>query len=420
MKHWLTLLTLLPLAYTLAAAEQCLLQPSSKNPQYVGPWIDQDNWLAPGNLRIGLQSANAFMPVLKIRSLATPKVLRPAPQQLNLARITVIDPLDRQQRNLEFLLDTRLYADGLVVLRNGKLLREQYWHGLSAQQPRLLLGATRPLLSLMGAMAVAQGKLLPDKSVMRYVSALSGQAGLRKLSIQRLLEARSRFDWSAPEIDAWQVAAGWKSGTQTGGVRAWLNQPERWERDFSDEAFKVADIGPDGDLLAWALAEGYRAPLAKIFCDNLLSKLRPENPLLWLTDAEGNELAGGLALSLRDFARFGQVLVEARNSGNHSKIPYWLIETLTASSGMRKTNVPELAGLQKGSEPRYGFIHLGGAANRIAILGPYGNSLYVDFDRQLVIALFAAYPQKHSVALQAMLEQVWETLGTAMPASQQR
>ena len=49
-------------------------------------------------------------------------------------------------------------------MRNGQVVSEQYWHGLSAQQAWPLLGGTRPCLSLLGAMAVTQGKLAADRS----------------------------------------------------------------------------------------------------------------------------------------------------------------------------------------------------------------------------------------------------------------
>lgn len=419
MKHWLKILPLmlLSLALPLQAAEQCAIEPVHKSLHPLGPWIDQDNWLAPENLRIGLQSAGSFMPRLKITAPVSPEALRPAPHQLDFEKIKATDPLDQQQRDLGFLLDTRLYADGLLVLRNGKVLSERYWNGLTAEQPRLLLGGTRPILSLMGAVAVAQGNLSPDKSVIRYIPALSTQTGLRKLSIQRLLEGSSQFLWSPQEIADWQAAGGWKSGKAAGGIRTWLNQPDRWERDFANEQVDMTDIAPDGDLLAWALAESKRQPLANIFCEAVLGKLRPEHPVFWLTDPQGIELSGGLALSLGDFARFGQMLLEAGTGVNRSRIPSWFIETLISSRGMRKTNPPELAGLKKGSESRYGFVHLGGEPNRVAILGPYGNSLYVDFDRRLVIAIFSAYPKNRSAGMLATIEQVWETLGAATQPS---
>jgi len=420
MKFALIFLSLMLSLSPLYAAENCTIESASKSEQSPGPWIDQNNWLDPENLRFSLQSAGHFMRLVTIKNHTAPQNLKSAPRQLNLEKITATDPLDREARDIGFLLHTRLYADALLVLRNGRLLSEQYWHGASAEQPHLLLGASRPVLSLLGAMAVAQGKLAVDKSVIRYVPALTTQTGLRKLSIQRLIDANSRFDWSAQEINEWKVAGGWKPGNSAGGIRAWLNQPDRWERSMTEAAPNLVDTGPDGDLLTWALAESYRAPLAKIFCDNVLTTLRPENPVFWLTDTQGTELTGGLALSLRDFARFGQMLIEARNNRNRSKIPNWFIEALTSSNGLRKVNAPELLGLSKGSEVRYGFVHLGGAPNRVALLGPYGNSLYIDFDRRLVIALFAAYPKSNSPAMLATLEQIWEQVVSATQPSNKR
>lgn len=413
MKHWLPLLALMmSWAWPLHAAEQCVIASVPRSTKDLGPWIDQDNWLAPENLRIGLQSFGRFMPSLKITATGTAQMLRPASRQIELDKLKARDPLDQQSRDIGFLLATRLYADGLLVLRDGKVVSERYWNGLVAQDQRLLLGGTRPLLSLMGAMAVAQHKLSPDRSIIRYVPALSGQTGLRRLSLRRLLEAESSFNWASQDLTDWLAAGGWNSGKTTGGIRAWLNQPGRWEKDLSTSP-QVGGVGPDADLLVWALAESYRLPLTQIFCQELFERLRPENAALWLTDSQGTELSAGLALSLRDFARFGQLLIDARNGNRRTKVPNWFIETLTASAGLRAASSSDLAGLRKGSEYRYGFVHLGGAPNRVAILGPYGNSLYVDFDRRLVIAVFAAFPNSHTAGMRATLEQVWDALASA-------
>ncbi|QKS30286.1 MAG: 6-aminohexanoate-dimer hydrolase [Accumulibacter sp.] len=413
MKYWLTVLSLMvPLALPLHAAEECVIESVARNTTSLGPWIDQDNWLAPENLRVGLQSAGSFMPLLRIKPTTAAQILHPASRPLDLDKIKARDPLDQQQRDVGFLLATRLYADGVVVLSNGRISGERYWNGLAARDQRLLLAGTRPLLSLMGAMAVAQGRLAPDRSIIRHIPALGAQTGLRKLSIRRLLEGESHFDWSSQDIRDWLAAGGWHSGAIAGGVRAWLNQPGRWERDLSP-APVLGGVGPEGDLLVWAIAESYRMPLAQVFCEEVLRRLRPETSALWLTDTQGTELSSGLALSLRDLARLGQWLIDARNNSRGSRIPSWFIETLTASAGLRTAKSSELAGLRKGSELRYGFVHLGGAQNRVAIIGPYGNSLYVDFDRRLVIAVYAAYPKDHTAAMRATLEQVWDALGSA-------
>ena len=428
-KPLIALVLLWFIAAPASAAGSCDYAPLKRDDRGPGPWLNQDNWLEPENLRFGLQSANAFMPLIALRSSAAPQPLKPASRLIDPLHITVTDPLDRQPRDLAFLLDTRLYADALLVLRNGRIVAEHYWHGVSPRQPRLLLGASRPFLSLLGAMAVNQGKLAVDRSVARYIPELGTQTGLRKLSLQRLLEASSHAAWSAQEIEDWQAASGWRSAdagpapAADAGVRAWLAKPERWERSYAESAAHPAAApalaGPEADLLAWALSDAYGAPLSRVFCDQLAPRLRPENPVYWLTDAQGNELGDGLALTLRDFARAGQMLIDARTGSQSSKsrVPGWLIETLGSPGALRKGASDGLPGLGKGSETRYGFVHLGGAANRIALIGPYGNSLYVDLDRRVVVALFAAYPRASSPALLATLVELWERVSAASQAS---
>jgi len=111
------------------------------------------------------------------------------------------------------------------------------------------------------------------------------------------------------------------------------------------------------------------------------------------------------------------LLLDARVSRSRSRIPAWFVETLTASSGIRN---PEVPGLPKGSEQRYGFMHLGGKPNRVAIIGPHGTSLYVDFDRRLVIAVYATYPRTGTPALLATLEQFWKVVDQAVSQPRQR
>ena len=422
MKNWIPLLSLLllPFSSPLFSAEKCSIEPLSMGQRPLAAWVDQDNWLAPENLRFGLRSAGQFMPLIQIKSPLAQSVLRPASPQLDLDRIKVSDPLDQEQRGIGNLLDTRLYADAIVVLHNGRIVSEKYWHGLPPSTPRLLLDGTRPVLSLIGAMAVAQEKLVTDKSIIRIVPELSGQTGLRKLSVQRLLDAKSRFDWSADEITSWQAAGGWRSGDADADMRSWLNQPNRWERKMVEASPDGIEAGPEGDLLAWALAESYRQPLAQVFCENVQSRFRPENSVFWATDRDGTELSNGLALSLRDFSRLGQMLIDARSGRARSRLPSWFIETLTASRGIHTSDQTELAGLRKGSAYRYGFIHLGGDPNRIAILGAHGNSLYVDFERRLVIAIFASYPKMHGAGVRTMLERVWDAVGSTIPVGKKR
>lgn len=400
------LLSLFITTGTWAANATCQFEQVPVGAQKLGPWIDKSNWLSIENQRLSLQAGEVFMPTWRLPPSGNETKV--AAKQRQIDALPSTDPLDGSRRDLGFLLDSRLYADGLVVLRNGQVVAERYRNGLAPDKPRLLLEATRPLLNLLGAISISQGKLTADKSIVRFLPGLTVSGGLRKMSVQRLLEGEEQHAWTSGELDFWQEAAGWTTKLPGSGVRSWLAQAGRWDKALLEANVPLFSAAPEDDLLAWTLAESNAMPLSRLFCQQLLARARPEHTVLWLSDSQGVELASGLALSLRDFAKIGQLLVEARSGRNRGKIPAWFIETLTASSGMRPA---EIKGLAKGSELRYGFVHLGGSANRVALIGTRGTSLFVDFDRRLVIALFATRPGDSNEAMLATLEQVWKTIG---------
>lgn len=387
---------------TWAANSTCQFEQVPVGPQKLGPWIDKSNWLDIENQRLTLQASELFMPAWRLAPAGDAPVA--TTQQRSIDDFQVIDPLDASRRDLSFLLDSRLYVDGVVVLHNARVVAERYRNGLTPEKPRLLLDATRPLLNLLGAISVSQGKLAADKSIIRYLPALAASTGLRKMSIQRLLENEELHAWGPEELDAWRQASGWTTNQASSSIRTWVSQSGRWNKPLIDQKGPVFGTLPDDDLLAWVLAESNAVPLAQLFCEQLLSRINREHPALWVSDSQGIELVSGLGLSLRDFAKLGQLLVDARSGRSRAKIPSWFIETIIASSGVRSADIK---GLSKGSEQRYGFVHLGGASNRVALIGAHGTSLYINFDKRLVVAFYATRPGKITPETLALLEQAW-------------
>ncbi len=393
-------------AGALAAGKACDFTPLPPGEQKLGQWIDKSNWLNAENRSAGLLAGPVFMPASSLPPGS--EVKRPATPSNSVDALMLTDPTDNRQRDIGFVLDSRLQAAGLLIMRNGQLLTERYRHGLQVDTPRLLRTATRPVLNLLGAIAIGQGKLSADKSVSRSIPALSSANALRKLSVQRLLEQGEAYDWSPAEKSEWLQNTGWSAPSAQGDIRRWLSTNGRWEQvSLNSLPQPAAEGNPEDELLAWLLSASYGQPLARIFCEQLLARHPPEQSILWLRDPQGNELASGLGMSLRDFAKLGQILLDARSS--RSRIPNWFIEALSSSAGSRNSTIP---GMSKGSSQRYGFVHLGGKANRIALIGNQGDSLYIDFDQRLIIALFANYPVNSSPLLLATLESLWQKLGS--------
>lgn len=396
------------------ATDRCNYTPTSAGERRLGNWIHADNWLHTGSRRATLTAASTFMPATRMSVANANSRPLPAGRMLDIERLAATDPADGSRRDLAFLLHSRLSTDALIVLVNGQRVAERYWHGATAQTPRLLLSGTRPLLSLLGAMAISQGMLAADKSIARPIAPLADNVALRKLSTRRLLDGGDGYGWGAADIADWQRAGGWTAAPGE-GVRAWLTRYDTWTTLSPNAGLPPAEGRPEDELLSWAIAEASGSSPARLFCEQIFSHLKPEDAALWLTDPTGHALAAGLALSPRDHAKLGQLLLDTRPGGKRGRIPDWLTEALLAPA--TGSGDPGLAGFPAGSTLRYGFVRLGGKGNRIALIGPYGTSLFVDFDRRMVIVTHASYPEADSALLRATLHEAWLAVVSAMPAN---
>jgi CubicO group peptidase (beta-lactamase class C family) len=398
-----------------AAGESCSFERSVPAAS-AGRIVTRENWLAPEHLRVGLSAPARFMPGVSIKGGSREKPLvRPA-RGIDPDQATGADPDDGGTRSVRFLLETRLYADALIVLQGDQLLTEYYRVGFAADAPRLLLQATRPLLGALLAKAADRGRLAREKSVVRLLPEFSGKANLRKTSVQRLLDGRSGLTWSAEEASQWQVATGWNRSTASSvtPLRAWLKGRRQWPRD-PDLGISAIDA-PDGELLVWALEKAERRPAQRVLCDTFLPAIGAQDPAFWATDDAGTPLADGLALSIRDWARFGMALVAARGRDGQSAVaPRWFAESIAARSHRDDPAPGPLQGLGADVSWRYRFVGFG-RDHQAAIVGPFGTSLYLDFDRKLVVALFASCPRDYSELELKSLRNLWSAIRIAAEA----
>lgn len=375
--------------------------------------VTRSNWLAAEHLRIGLQAPERFMPGVAMRSSARSTGLNKVSSPIDIDRQTAIDPDDGSEQSLRFLLATRLYADGIIVLKGDQVLLEHYRSGFAPDSAHLLLQATRPFLTTLLAAAVERGRLSREKSIVRPLPELAGQSNLRKISVQRLLDGRSGLTWSAEDRRQWLSASNWGAVPEksSAGIRSWLTARKNWPRDAELPLSEVG--GPEGELLVWTLESASKQPVSHVLCESILSAIGAQDEAFWATDSAGTELADGLALSLRDLARFGLALIDARGkSGSGSVAPKWFAESLAFAVSRGDPPPSQLQDLGEDSAWRYRFVSLG-QAHQTAIVGPHGNSLFLDFDRKIVVAIFASSPKDYSALMLRSLRSVWSAVATA-------
>ena len=285
---------------------------------------------------------------------------------------------------------TQSDSTGLVVMANGKLVFEGYYQGNDAQSQAISWSVGKSFVSTLIGFALADGsiKSLQDP-VGDYVPLLK-QSGYADVSIQDVLEMSTGIDFNEDYADP-------QSGINQLGEEIFLG------RSTNEWIAQLQKDGPPGrehhyisvntQVLGMVLEAATGEKLASYMEKKLWSRLGPEGDARWLTDAHGTELAfAGLNVRTRDYARFGLLyLDQGRNLKGEQLLPaQWVQDSVT----------PRTAYLQPGRSLFEGIPALGyayqfwipqGDEGEFMAIGDYGQFVYVNPARQVVIAKNSAY-----------------------------
>src|SRR5438046_8296537 len=228
---------------------------------------------------------------------------RPVPLRATVAGAGRIMDLD------EFLAVT--VSTALVVVVDGVLVHERYFHGTRAEDRLLGFSATKSALALVVGQAVDDGRLPAlDTPVTDLVPEL-GASGYAGVSLRQLLTMTSGVGWREDYHDPDRPASRMmrRSRAGAGGLRESLLEMPAGDPPGSRYAYCT----PDSLALDWAreraTGEAFPAALARLW-----SALEAERPAVVGLDEQGGvAMAGGsLAATARDWARIGTLQIDGR------------------------------------------------------------------------------------------------------------
>lgn len=389
-----------------AIAGDCRMIEHKPGSRKLGEMINAGNWHNTEFQSLVQYRTDVFLPRREIPQEGAFHEFKTTDADFSLAKLQSVDPVDGQLRDARFLVDSRLRADAVLVVRNNRILAEVYRNGMQPSQTKAMFLGSYPLVEMVGRITMSQRKLNPDQSIVRYLPAFSQHDGLRKFSTRRILDGAD-FEWSNLEISEWERGVGWSGADTPSGIAEWLLAKERWQRSIGNDPPALGGYRFELDLMMLALTNATRQPYAGLFCQYLLKGARPEFPVYWITDQQGKDLSNGLVISIRDLARIGQYMLDTHSGKVKGAIGNWVIDSIVHKRRWIKSPI---AGFPEGSHLRGGFVHLSDAQRKFVILGDYGTSLYINLDRQLLIVIYGNYPAKYSPLLNATLYNIWRSI----------
>ncbi|MCB1339753.1 MAG: serine hydrolase [Pseudooceanicola sp.] len=269
----------------------------------------------------------------------------------------------------------------LLVMKDGAIVHEEYFLGTTAEDRRISWSLAKSYLSALFGVLVAEGAIASlDDPVTAYAPKLKGTA-YDGASIRNVLNMASGVTFDEDYLDynsdinrmGRVVALGGELDDFAAGLTETFAKPGAVWQYVSIDTHVIGMVirGATGRTVPDLLSEKIMAPLGM------------EREAYYITDGTGVAFVlGGLNITTRDYSRFGLMVAQNGQYGGRQVVPAAWIEESTAASAPTQ---PGRIG--------YGYqwwIPVGAEAGEVLGRGIYGQYLYIDRARDVVIVVTAA------------------------------
>jgi CubicO group peptidase (beta-lactamase class C family) len=270
---------------------------------------------------------------------------------------------------------------GVLVLHDGTIRLERYAppHGPATRWNSFSI-AKSITSTLLGA-AMTDGYIRSlDDDVTRYIRTLRGSA-YEGVTVRQLLTMTSGVKWNEDYTDVNSDVARMYAQPAEPGFDMTVSYVRKLPRE-APPGTKWVYKTSETNLVGVLVAEATRKPLADYLSEKIWRAYGMERDAEWMIDDVGHEQGGCcLAVTLRDYGRFGQFILDgARVDGKPIVPDTWLAEATRAQ-------VPTGAG------SGYGYQWWTRDNGTFEGRGIYGQTLHIDPARRLVIVINSATEQ---------------------------
>ena len=309
----------------------------------------------------------------------------------------VVENIAGQASSLRHVLD-ETYTDGFLVLHKGAIVYERYYGAMTPRTLHLSQSIAKSLIGMIAGILISREMLITTKLVTDYLPELA-TTSWQGATLQQVLDMTTGVsfneDYGDPHSDAGQldVASGWKPippGADPGlkwPAHVWeqISGLKKLSRPHGAQ-FEYRSI--ETDVLAFCMERVTGKRLAQIVSEEIWQKLGTEESASFTVDPAGYSIAdGGFNATLRDYARFGQMILA---DGDNIVPKVWIEETRRANHAMFAT--PYTIVLPNGAYHNQFWVENPNSRN-LMCRGIFGQLIYIDFTHQMVVVKLSSWPE---------------------------
>ena len=362
------------------------------------------NWRQHPQMEWSYRNVRELLPTANIARSSTPVAL---PRSLGYLDDIAFEDLKGETTTVADALRST-YVDGFLVLHRGRIVTEWYAHGLTPDAQHLIFSVSKSIAGAIGGILTGQGRLDPDAPVVSYLPELKasvyGTCAVRHLLDMSVgIRFDEDYDDGEGDVIRYRRAAGWDLPTR--------GAPPIHLRDYlgtmrpggQPHGYAFHYVSPNTDVLGWVYERVCGMPYAKIVAENLWGPLGAENDAYITVDSQGAaRVAGGICATLRDLARFGEMMRNHGVSNGRQVVPSWWIDDIRKNGNAEAWSRGDLVVVFPNGNYRNKWYTVDRDRTAFAAVGIHGQWIYIDPAAETVIVRVSSQPTPMDIELDCM------------------
>lgn len=281
---------------------------------------------------------------------------------------------------------TKNHIGGVIVLQDSEIKLEEYAEGVDKETIWTSFSMAKSVSSMLLGVALKEGAIESlDDILEKYIPEFKGY-DYGKVTVRQLLTMTSGIAWNEDYVDPnSDVAQMYRSPCENDEphILTYMKPLKFNHKPGTHWNYSTGET----DLVGILIQKATGKSLAEYLSEKIWKPWGMEHCAYWLADECSNLNLGGsgLSASLRDYARLGTLMLNHGKNGDKNILPDEYVDDSTTL--LYETNN------QGGG---YGYLWWRFKNGSYAAVGIFGQMLYIDPAKNLVIAQIAAWPKASS------------------------
>lgn len=288
------------------------------------------------------------------------------------------------------------FTDGIIVMHKGRIVYERYAGALGPDGRHVAFSVTKSFVGTLAELLIHEGKLDPDKPAAAYVPELAA-SGFGNATVREIMDMRTAIDFSEDyaaqglsDVARMAIAggmapapAGYKGPDGNFAFVATL-------KSYGEHGGPFIYRTPNTTALQWIVERVGGAPLNAQLAARFWKPMGMEQEATLVIDRIGTAFGGGgMNASLRDYARFGEMIRQGGRWNGRQILPPAVVKSILTPGDTSAFDASKYRGLEGASYRSQWWHRAGGQTYAVGI---HGQAIYIDPQAELVIARFASHP----------------------------